>query len=869
MFGRLRQDSPLPGRFFIFLILSMFFTSLPHSRIFVFLLTLLTLLCGDAFAQEIVIRGRVTESGTNDGMPYVNIYAVGSPSGTSTDFEGYYNLKINGSADSISAHYLGYKPRTKKIRAGDKNPVLDFQLVKDSKMLEGVVIHPGVNPAMRIINNVLENKKKYNKESLEQIHYRSYTKTEADIDNMTKKIRKWKILRPVVNMYDSMDVLAGESKANLPIYFSEVLSDVFFQKSPRKKRENVKAIRINFVGKKDGSAVSQLTGSDFDNYNFYSENVEVMKKPFLSPLADNALLFYHYYLVDSAVIGSNRCYKLNVVPKNMHDAAFRGYIWVADTIWAVKQLDLEIPKEANFDLVERVHIQQELVPTSAGPWMPSRTRILIDYIDLTEHFVSMVLKVYQNSFDYHVNESQPDAFFEKRTNFAEDALLKTASYWDSLRPENLSKLEVMNYQVIDTVRMIPVVKNGVNALYFFFMGYLTVGPVDFGHYINLYSYNSFEGNRIRLGFRTNDKMSKVWILNGYGAYGFNDKKFKYNLQLERIFARFPWTKAGIGYRDDIERVGSVYNYAGGQSIGASNNILYNTSYAFGDLRQFVRKNEARVWFEREFRRGYTQRITFQNVRTIPLFPVTFGNDPLSFFQQRNYSGTELVFDSHVSMDELYIQNGNQRQQFGGSKKPVFDLNYTLGMRNVFGSDFDYNKVSLGLSQHLKWGILGTTTYSFLAGKVFSAVPYTLLQIHRGNQTPFYSSNAFNLMNYYEFVSDQYIEAHIQHYFMGLIFNRVPLIKKLNLREVLSCSAAYGNLGSGNQSFNASGRFAELNKKPYVELGAGITNILDIFRVDFLYRATYTESSYVNQYETLNPGLSIHNWGIKFSLQFML
>jgi hypothetical protein len=819
--------------------------------------------------QEITIHGRVTESGTNDGMPYVNVYLPGTLTGTSTDFEGYYTLKISARADSLTARYLGYKPKSKKIKPGDKNPVIDFQLVKDSKMLEGVVIRPGINPALRIIQNVLDNKKKYNKESLQQIHYKSYTKTEADIDNMTKKIRKWKILKPIVSMYDSMDVLAGESKANLPVYFSEVISDVYYQKSPRKKRENVKAIRINFVGKKDGSAASQLTGSDFDNYNFYSENVEVLKKPFLSPLADNALVFYHYYLVDSGMIGGNRCYKLNVVPKNIHDAAFTGFIWVADTIWAVKQLDLEIPKEANFDLVERVHIQQELVPTTAGPWMPSRTRILIDYIDLTEHFVSLVLKVYQNSFDYQVNDTVPAAFFEKRTDFAEDALLKQSGYWDTLRPEALTKLEKMNYKVIDTVRMIPVVKRGVNILYFIAMGYLTVGPVDFGHYVNLYSYNSYEGSRVRLGFRTNDKLSKNWIASGYGAYGFLDRKFKYNLQLERIIARFPWTKAGIEYRDDIERVGSSFNYANGQAIGASNNILYNTSYAFGDLRQFVRKNESRTWFEREFRRGFTQRITFQNIRTFPLFPFTYGTDPFSLFQQRNYSITELVFDSHISMDELYIQNGNQRMQFGASKKPVFDLNYTLGMRNLLGGDFDYNKVSVSISQHLKWGILGTTTYSFTGGKVFSSVPYTLLQIHRGNQTPFYSSNAFNLMNYFEFVSDQYLEAHIQHYFMGLLFNRIPLIKKMNLREVFSCNAAYGNLSANNQNFNATGRFTELNKKPYVELGAGVTNILDIFRVDFIYRANYTDAAYKAFYEASNPGYSIHNWGIKFSLQFML
>ncbi len=819
--------------------------------------------------QELIIQGRVTEQGTNDGMPYVNVYFSGTLSGTTTDFEGYYTLKTLVLHDSLTARYLGYKPRSKKVKRSDKTQTIDFQLIKDSRLLEGVIIHPGINPAIQIVQNAIDHKKIYDKANFAQIRYKSYTKTEADIDKMTKKIRKWKIFVPLVAMYDSMDVLAGESKANLPVYFSEVVSDIYYQKDPKKKRENVKAVRINFVGKKDGSAASQLTGSDFDNYNFYSENVEVLKKPFISPFADNAMSFYHYYLVDSEMIGKNFCYKINVVPRNAHDAAFKGYVWITDSSWAVKQIDLEIPKEANFDLVERVHIQQELVPTEAGPWMPKKTRILIDYIDLTDKFVSLVLKIYQNSSDFVFNDPQPPSFFEKLTDFAEDALLKRPGYWDTLRPEKLSGLEEMNYQVIDTVRHIPFIKHGVNTLYFLALGYVTVGPFDFGHYINFYSFNSYEGNRFRIGVRTNDKISKTWIFSGYGAYGTQDKGYKYNAQVEHIISRFPWTKAGAEYRDDIERVGSTFNYAGGQSVNLSNNILYNTVYATGDLRQFVRKNEARTWYERELKRGVTQRITFQNIRTFPLFPFSYGNDPWSLFQERNYSTTELVFDTHISLGDLFVQNGNQRMQVGVSKKPVIDFNYTMGIKGLFGSDFEYNKLSLGATQKVKWGILGMSTYNIQLGKVFSSVPYTLLQIHRGNETPFFATTSFNTMNYYEFVSDQFLELHLQHYFMGLLFNRIPLINRLNLREVVSCNIAYGSLSDNNREFNINNNFSELNKMPYVEAGGGITNIFDIFRIDLLYRCTYTDQAYMDNYKARNPNTPIQKWAIKVGMSFML
>lgn len=816
--------------------------------------------------QETVISGRVTESGTNTGVPFANIYFKGTFIGTVTDFEGNYSIKTTTPKDSIYVSLIGYKSKAKLVKKG-KVQVIDFQLNPEALNLVTVEVRPGVNPALRIIKNAMENKAKYDRDQLDAVQYLSYTKQEADVDNVTDRMRKRKLFRPLTALWDKMDTLAGEdSKANLPVMMSEVISDIYSWKDAEKKHEDVHAVKVKFVGMKDGSAVSQLTGTDFQNYNFCKNVVALQGKDFLSPLADNAMLFYNYYLVDSVLLDSFKCYKIDCRPKNKKDLAYSGTIWITDSTFALKQLDLEITPDVNFNLVDRARIQQVLIPTSAGPWVPSQTRLMIDYAKITNKLVSLVVRTYNHNTDFVVNQPKEKKFYETRVQFAEDAISKDSAYWEGNRPEQLTPLEVKSYEMIDTVRNLKFIKRGVNILYFLFSGYKDVGPVDFGHYINVYAYNKYEGTRIRLGFRTNVKFSKSWIIRGYGAYGFKDNGFKYNLQLERILTRYPWSKAGIQYRDDIDQVGTSYNFTTNMNLGQSPNNLYNTFSQIGNVSKLVRKQEARMWYEKDFNPGINTRVTFQNIRTTPLFPVQFG-DQFSIFQQRKYSITELQLDGRISVKERFVQNGTERISFGNNKSPIISINYTMGIKNLLDGDFNYHKVSLSYSNRFRMAVLGYSQVYIKAGKVFSEIPYTLLEIPRGNQTYIYANNTFNQMNYFEFVSDQYVEAFWQHHFNGLFLNRVPLISKLNLREVVGLNMAYGSLSSKNKSFNTNNYFTVMEDVPYFEGSIGIENILDVIRIDYYYRLTYNDYFYKADYLRANPGNPISNWGIKIGLQF--
>lgn len=829
--------------------------------LFIFLFNSVT-----SFAQqETIITGHVSEIGTNGGIPFVNIYFKGTLIGTVTDFDGNYSIKTSTPKDSIYVSLIGYKSKAKKVEKG-KTQVINFQLSPEALNLSTIEIRPGINPALRIIRNAQLNKTKYDRDNLTAIQYVSYTKQEADVDNITPKMRRWRLFSPFAAMWDSLDVMVGEeSKANLPVMMSEVISEIYSFKEAEKRHEDVSAVKIKFVGMKDGSAVSQLTGTDFQSYNFCKNNVAIQGKDVLSPIADNAMLFYNYILVDSVMLDSTKCYKIDCHPKNKKDLAYTGYVWITDTTFAIKQLDLGITPEINVNWIDHARIQQVLSPTEAGPWVPSQTRTLVDYTTLTDKFVSMVVKTYNSNLNFVVNKPKEKEFYKSRIQYAENALTQDTAWWRNNRHEALSKLESKSYNMIDTVRNIPFIRKGVNILYFLFTGYKDIGPVDLGHYINVYGYNAYEGTRLKLGFRTNQKFSENWIIRGYGAYGFKDKGFKYNIQLERILTRYPWSKVGIQYRDDIDQIGTNFNYSNNANLGQSQNNLNNTFSQIGNISKLLRIQEARLWYEKDFNPGINTKIIFQNIRTNPLFQVNFG-DQFNIFQTRKYSITEVLLETRISVKERFVQNGTERISFGNNKSPIITFNYTLGIKDVLDGDFNYHKASISFSNRFRMSTLGYSQVFLKAGKVFSKIPYTLLEIPRGNENIFYGNNIFNQMNYFEFVSDQYINAFWQHHFNGLLFNRVPLIKELNLREVIGINMAYGTLSSNNKNFNSNNTFTVMDI-PYFEADLGIENILKFIRIDFLYRLTYNDDFYKKEYEKANPGSRINNWGIKAGFQF--
>lgn len=828
-------------------------------------LCLLLILGQTAYAQETVVAGKITDANSGDPLPFVNVYFTGTTIGVTSDFDGHFELRTNTPTDTLSVSYIGFKPRKKVIVRG-VSQVINFQLEEDVTRLQEFVFEAGENPAYAILRNVVQNKLINDKRKLIAYEYDTYTKIEIDVDNITEKFRQKKLVQKITQVLDSVERIAGEDgKPILPMFISESVSKLYYRDKPQLRMENILKSKINGVGVEDGSLVTQFIGSSFQEYNFYQNWLNIVTKDFASPIADGWRLYYEYDLTDSLYLGDDFCYRLDFFPKSSQDLAFTGTIWITKNEYALKQIDASVGKEANLNFIEKIKIQQELGKTDSGAWLPVKNRVLIDIGEIRDNMAGLLAKFYTSNKNFVINKPYEPSFYAQQIVIAEDARMhQDEEHWDALRHEPLTETEKNVYKMIDTLQNIPVVKTYTDIIKVVVNGYYETGKFYIGPYVSTLALNNIEGIRLQAGFKTNIKFSDKWIFGGNVGYGFKDDKIKYSAFARHILSRTPWTTATFSTRSDIGRIGlDDENYDG--------NFLFYAAQRFGNFRRGYYFNESMFDFRRELFKGFTQRIAFRYHTFRPLF--NFGyyppSDIVTHDTLENYETSEVIVEARYARDELFIQNDNDRLSMGTSKWPIITLRYTRGIKGIIGSDFDYNKFRLSVYKRIRFGPLGTGYATVTGEYIPDALPYPLLALHLGNQSPIYANFTFNLMNYGEFVSDRYVTLQYQHKFEGFILNRVPLLRKLKWRLVSSANIVYGGLSQANRDLIAETTptgeealqpgFLDTGR-PYVELGYGVENIFKFFRVDFVHRLSYLD-------EEKSP--SIRKFAVLFSFQFNL
>jgi len=815
-----------------------------------------------ALSQTITVKGKVTDAASGDPIPFANLIFKGTTVGTTTDFDGNYSLKVSVRVDSLIASYLGYKTRAKKI---DKtsSQVVNFQLEEQVNTLQEIVFEAGENPAYEILRGVVRNKERNDKRRLSAYEYDTYTKIEIDVDNISEKFKKKKIIKKITQVLDSVDRIAGEDgKPILPLFISESTSKFYYRDNPKLKFEHILKSKINGVGIEDGTMVTQFIGTSFQEYNFYQNWLNIISKDFVSPIADGWRLYYHYDLTDSLYVGDYYCYRLDFFPRSPQDLAFTGTIWITKDGYALKQIDATVGKQANLNFVEKIRIQQELEPTTDGAWVPVKNRVLIDISELTKMSAGMLAKFYTSNKNVVVNKPYDPSFYERPIVMAEDAReYEDEAYWDTLRHEPLSETEKSVYRMIDTLQNIPVVKTYTDIIKIVVDGYYEAGKVDFGPYISTFAFNNIEGFRLQTGFKTSPLFSKKWIIGGQVGYGFDDEKIKYSGVVTHILSRDRWTTASLRVRSDLGRVGI-------DDESLADNYLFLAAQRFGVFRRGYYFDEARFNFQREVFKGFTQRIAVRRSTFRPTF--NFGyyldpeetNSPIS----STYENAEVIVESRFARDEIFIMNDNERFSLGTDKWPVVTLRYTRGLKGFMGSDFEYDKVRLTIEKKVRFGPFGVGNVNLAGEYVFDNLPYPLLSLHLGNQTPIYAQPTFNLMDYGEFISDRFASLRYQHRFEGFLLNRIPLMKKLKWRLVGTSNVIYGGMNKANRALIVEDTSDETDDqtlgflergKPYVELGYGVENIFKFFRVDFIHRLSYLDKP------------DVRKFGVLFSVQFNL
>ncbi|MFT4032182.1 MAG: DUF5686 family protein [Siphonobacter sp.] len=820
---------------------------------------------------QFTIKGKVTDATTGEPLPFVAVGLKGGIAGANTNFDGFYTIVTKQLSDSIFVSSIGYNKKVKAIQANVASQTIDFQLSAGSSQLQEVRVYAkGENPAYRIIRKTVEAKHRHDLRNLEAYEYESYVKNEFDVNQITERFKRSSIGKKITGSLDKLEKIAGDDgKPIIPIFLSESSSDYYYRKSPALSKERIRKTKITGVGVTDGTMFSQFIGSAFQQYNFYENWLSILRKDFISPIADGWKTSYEYFLADTIQIDDSPCYEIEVTPKRKQDLAFVGKIWIDTTQFALRQVDLAISGDANINYVESLKIHQQLAFVSDSiqqGWLPQQTRVLIDVSELNKNSVGFLAKFFVSNRNFVLNHPREPAFYNPTLELTEGFREQNDGYWQQKRPDSLTHDEKLAYSLIDSVKNIPIVRSYTEVISILANGYKRVYTgIELGPFLSSGAINNIEGLRLRAGFRTNAEFSKKWVMSGYLAYGTKDGIWKYGANAKYIISRKPWAEIGASTSYDLEQIGLTTEAVG-------NNSLFAAYARFGKYRRGFYQREHMAYLRGEIVKGVTPMIGIRRRTFDPLYKFAYLTNSETGSQSSTYQNTELITEIRMARNELFVYNDNDRISMGTAQSPIFTLRYSLGLQNTLGGDFNYHRFTLNMADNFRVGVLGRSYYNISAGYTPSTLPYPLLFPHLGNQSWFYVGNAFNTMNFYEFMSDRYASIRYEHNFDGFFFNRIPMIKKLKWRTLLNVNALYGSTSQKNQDIipdydlqgNAISGFGSLDPKvPYVEVGYGIDNIFKFFRVEAMHRLTYISNP------TTIDGVKINKFAIKVSAYFTL
>ncbi|PKP35413.1 MAG: hypothetical protein CVU00_02325 [Bacteroidetes bacterium HGW-Bacteroidetes-17] len=802
-----------------------------------------------AKAQLTKIMGKVIDSETKEPIPFVSIYFKGTSIGSISDFNGEYALETMHAGDSLTASSIGYNPQVKEIFK-NRFQTVDFELSPNSYTLNEVVIVAGENPADILLRKVIAAKDQNSNKNFDFYQYEMYNKIQFDANNISEKFKNRKILEPFSFIFNHIDTSTVNGKAFLPVFLTETLSDVYYRKNPRTKKEVIKASKVSGF---ENESFSQIMGDIYQTANIYENHIVLFEKNFVSPVANFGFAYYKYYLVDSSYIDNQWCYQIMFKPRRKQELTFTGNIWIHDTTYAVKKVDMRIIDDANINFINAMDIRQDYQLLDGKYWMLTKDYMIADFNVIED--AKRTLGFYghrstsYNKFVFNQQAEKEIYGYPANIILKDSAILYADEMWNDFRHDTLTVKEKAIYSMIDSVKNVPIFKTYVDVVYTITNGYYIDGMFEIGPYYKMLSFNEREGARFRFGGRTSNKFSTKWMFDAYFAYGQTDQKFKYGGGFLKINSKNPRRAYGMNYKFDTEQLGQSKN-------AYSEDNFFNSFLSKSAINKLSMVKEYKSFYEHEWFSGLSNTFVFTHRE---VFPITGENfiihEEDSEVKIPSIRTSEVSLNLRFAYNEKFLMGEFERVSLG-TTYPVFEATYSYGIPNLFNSDYSYHRVQLNLKQWFNVGTLGWSKYIVEAGRIWGKLPYPLLKIQEGNETYFYDELSYNLMNYYEFVSDQYISVNYIHHFDGLFLNHIPLMRKLKWREVAFIKGVTGNLSQENKTYSKFPATTNTLENPYWEAGLGIENIFKIIRVDAIWRLSHLDHDNINKF------------GIFFSFQFV-
>ncbi|TDE55526.1 DUF5686 and carboxypeptidase-like regulatory domain-containing protein [Flavobacterium sp. GT3P67] len=803
-----------------------------------FLLFFLFVSTNAVFAQT-KVSGIVVDK-SNQPIPFANVVFKDSSEGIVTNEDGRFYLESPKTYTTLVISSVGFSEKEIIL---DKPVNYNFKIqLNEAESLNEVVVFAGKtskknNPALDILRKIWERKRKNGLHLFDQYQMEKYEKIEFDMNSIDSAFMKSKLFKGMEFIFDQMDTSRVTGKTYLPIFINESLHDVYGDNKLKRVKEKIKANKTS--GFNGNQQILSFVKDLYSDYNVYNNYLTFFDKSFTSPLSKTGIDVYNYVLKDSAYIDKKWCYNIVFYPRRKNELTFKGDFWVNDSTFAIKKINMAVTKSANINWVKDIYLEQEFEVVNDSVFLLTKDYLMSDFaLNKKENSKGVYGKRTTFYRNHQFNKEQPVAFYKDEVNYMDNEVYnKSDEYWNENRFENLSKDELGVYKMLDTLQTVNKFKRLYNLVSILGSGYVEFKNFDYGPVFSTFGYNEVEGIRLRVGGRTYFGPNDPWRIQAYTAYGFDDDKFKYGLSGKWMVDKKNRIILSGGNRRDIEQIGA--------SLTTTNDILgrsfaSSSVFSSGSNGKLTNINLSTVAVEIEpiknliFQTGFSYR-TLESASTT--FSLDYYTDIANSVIESEVKQSEVNFQVEYSPKRRTIGVGVERD-IVDSHFSRFFVNYSHGFKGLLNSDFKYDKLQLYYKQPIIIGALGRTNIIMEVGKTFGTVPLGLLSVIPGNQTYFTIENTFSNLNFYEFVSDQYATLQWNHNFNGKIFSRIPFMRKLNWREIVSIKGVYGTISDENRAINASGLIYSAPEKGYWEYSAGIGNIFKVFRIDFAWRGSY-------------------------------
>ena len=843
-----------------------------------FLLFLLLGCCISVSAQN--IQGVVTDSLTNEPIPYLSVFYEGKGVGSITDNDGNYKVETRKGWNKLTFSAVGYVTKVVNIIPGvTKN--LNVRMRPDDIMLDEVVVKPKRekysrknNPAVELMKKVIAHKKNNKLSENDYYQYNKYQKITMSLNDVTPEMLEKGMYKKMPFLKDQIELCEETNKFILPISVDETASQKIYRKHPKSEKTIIKGMSSTGVNElfATGDMLSTVLKDVFTDVNIYDNDIRLLQYPFISPISSSdAISFYKFYIMDTTFVDKDKCFHLTFVPNNSQDFGFTGHLYVlADSSYTVKKCTMNLPKKSGVNFVDNMDIIQEFEQLPNGEWVLKTDDMIVE-MTLMKIMQGFQIRRTTRYSDYAFDELPQQLFKRKGAEIKEaDAMMRGDDFWNQYRPVPLTQTESSMDMLVKRLEQMPGFKYVIFVLKAFIENFVETGTkehpskVDIGPVNTMISNNYIDGLRLRMSAQTTANLNPHLFFKGYYAYGFKDHRSKYMGEVEYSFNKkeylpreFPKNSITFSYQYDVMSPTDKFLKTDIDNVFVS----FKTSTV--DQMSYVRNIALK--YENETQFGLKTTVEVKHSTDEPTGGLAYitNDDQKTLVPEIQTMEASLAF--RYAPGETFV-NTKQRRIPVSFDAPVFTLSHTAGFKGVLGGEYNYNLTEIGLYKRFWFSSWGKIDMFVKGGAQWNKVPFPLLIMPAANLSYILQRETFNLINNMEFLNDRYASLDVSWDLNGKIFNRIPLLKKLKWREAIGFKMLYGHLTDKNNPMKHPGdselflfptrdgrptSFVMDPKTPYMECSVGIHNIFKILHIDYVRRLNYLDHPDANK------------WGVRF------